>query len=162
MIDFQYGKDLSLTKSTPCVPGDDCSVMANPEFTKIKSPKDFQADLFGLCDVVHYLLHGTSLKISFNNGTYSPSSQFKVYEELLQKFDDFFVLVLIFFDRFWQKTMWTSIFEKCLNFSQPTMDLTVQQILFFVKMEIGQYFDQNEKKKRILSIAVSSHAAKIL
>jgi checkpoint serine/threonine-protein kinase len=64
-------------------------------------------DLYGLCEIVHYLLFGKQLELTLVSQRWKPKQPFK---------------------RYWDQKLWEALFDFCLNSNNTSMEETNRKI----------------------------------
>ncbi|KAF8043319.1 hypothetical protein BT93_A1610 [Corymbia citriodora subsp. variegata] len=126
LVDWGRGIDLHLFPDHTVFKGD-CRTSG---FRCIEMQEDkpwrYQADIYGLCVVVHMMLHGTYMEIekrisSDGSYLYRPKSTFK---------------------RYWNVDLWKNMFTKLLNMGPGNHDIT---LLRSVRQSFEDYMSSNKQ-----------------
>jgi len=92
-------------------------------------PWTYQLDIFGVCGVIHFLLHNEYMEVEKVNGRWKPIRAFK---------------------RYWQKDLWTMLFDQLLNIpncsSLPPLSI--------IRTRVESYLNQNQDRRMAVQRAL--------
>jgi len=89
----------------------------------------YQLDIFGVCGVIHCLLHNEYMDVECVEGRWKPTRPFK---------------------RYWQKDLWTMLFDTLLNIP----DCSSQPPLSAIRGAVEAYLFENQERRQMLQRAL--------
>ncbi|GAB4825647.1 hypothetical protein Ancab_008521 [Ancistrocladus abbreviatus] len=141
LVDWGRGIDLSLFPNDTVFIGDCRTSGFRCVEMQENKPWKFQVDTYGLCVIVHMMLHGSYMEVekkaSSDGGcVYLPKSPFK---------------------RYWNVDLWRKLFERLLNFN-PSDDH--QDILLDLRVSFQNYMCSNPAQiKKLKQLLVKQRAS---